>query len=146
MNPKILREDFDRLIMIQESMSDDIDVLRSYIDTALWSSMDDLGHNLDDKYDITDVDMSVISQARKDLELFFNKTAHFFKGSKHEDDVIAHDFWLTRNYHGAGFWDGDYDDYDDLGDEAVRALTDLSQSQQFGMVDLYVGDAGKIYS
>ena len=23
-------------------------------------------------------------------------------------DLAGHDFWLTRNGHGAGFWDGDY--------------------------------------
>ncbi len=27
-----------------------------------------------------------------------------------EDEARAgHDFWLTRNHHGAGFWDGDYE-------------------------------------
>jgi hypothetical protein len=25
-----------------------------------------------------------------------------------EADTIEHDFFLTRNGHGAGFWDGDY--------------------------------------
>jgi hypothetical protein len=26
----------------------------------------------------------------------------------------GHDFWLTRNGHGAGFWDGDWPTYGDL--------------------------------
>jgi hypothetical protein len=49
---------------------------------------------------------------------------------------ICHDFWLTRNRHGCGFWDGSYKD---LGDRLTNA------AQAFGECDLYVGDDGKIY-
>lgn len=47
------------------------------------------------------------------------------------------DFWLTRNGHGAGFWDRNYD-------EAIaQALT--SASKTFGESNLYTGDDGKLY-
>ena len=52
-------------------------------------------------------------------------------------DKVGHDLWLTRNGHGAGFWDGDY--ADDVGE----ALTKISEAM--GEIDLYVGDDGKIY-
>jgi hypothetical protein len=48
----------------------------------------------------------------------------------------GHDFWLTRNGHGAGFWDRG------LGDVGDR-LTDAAHV--YGSVDLYVGDDGLIY-
>ncbi len=48
------------------------------------------------------------------------------------------DFWLTRCGHGAGFWDGDWKE------PHAAALDALSK--QFGNVDLYVGDDGKIYA
>jgi hypothetical protein len=48
----------------------------------------------------------------------------------------GHDFWLTRNHHGAGFWDRD------LG-EVGEQLTEAAQT--YKEVDLYVGDDGKIY-
>jgi hypothetical protein len=51
--------------------------------------------------------------------------------------AVGHDFWLTRNRHGAGFWDGDYPA--DLG----RRLTDSAHA--WGEVDLYVGDDGWVY-
>ena len=51
---------------------------------------------------------------------------------------IAHDFWLTRNGHGAGFWDGRYSDTQ-LGD----LLTEVAK--KFGEAYLYVGDDGLIY-
>jgi hypothetical protein len=41
------------------------------------------------------------------------------------------DFWLTRNGHGSGFWDGDYDHLDGTG-EAAKRLTDAAHA--FGEV------------
>ena len=36
---------------------------------------------------------------------------------------IGHDLWLTRNGHGAGFWDGDYpDDIEDTLTKGAEAL------------------------
>lgn len=53
---------------------------------------------------------------------------------------IMHDFWLTRNGHGAGFWEpGDYG-WSDLGDK----LTEFTK--HYGEVNLYVGDDGTIYA
>lgn len=53
-----------------------------------------------------------------------------------EDDTRnGHDFWLSRNGHGTGFWD--------RGLENGDALHKLAKS--FGSFDLYVGDDGKIY-
>lgn len=55
-----------------------------------------------------------------------------------DDDAQAgHDFWLTRNGHGAGFWDGDWPE------KQGEALTKLSR--EFGSLDVYVGDDGKLY-
>lgn len=49
---------------------------------------------------------------------------------------IGHDFWLTRNGHGAGFWDRG------LG-ERGRRLTDACRP--YGKVDLYLGDDGFLH-
>ena len=48
----------------------------------------------------------------------------------------GHDFWLTRNGHGAGFWDRD------LGDLGNR-LSDAARAS--GGSDLYIGDDRKLY-
>ena len=42
----------------------------------------------------------------------------------------GHDFWLTRNGHGAGFWDADYS----YGDYSAKKLT--SNAEAFGVVDV----------
>lgn len=36
-----------------------------------------------------------------------------------DDSQNGHDFWLTRNYHGAGFWDRGYQD--EIGDALTEA-------------------------
>ena len=46
------------------------------------------------------------------------------------------DFWLTRNGHGAGFWDRGLGS---VGDELTK------NAKPFGSVDAYVGDDGKVY-
>ena len=46
------------------------------------------------------------------------------------------DFWLTRNGHGAGFWDRGLGP---VGDELARA------ANRFGDCSLYVGDDGKLH-
>ena len=47
------------------------------------------------------------------------------------------DFWLTRNGHGAGFWDRDLGFVGDM-------LTKAAQS--FGPCDIYAGDDGLAYA
>lgn len=57
----------------------------------------------------------------------------------YEEESAGHDFWLTRNHHGAGFWDRKTLDAGDLGDK----LTKIAHS--FGDAYLMVGDDGKAY-
>ena len=56
-------------------------------------------------------------------------------GERHA--AAGHDFWLTRNGHGAGFWDGDWPEPD-------ASYLD-ARSDTFGNVDLYRGDGELIY-
>lgn len=52
----------------------------------------------------------------------------------------GHDFWLTRNGHGAGYWDRTELEEGGLGDKLSEA------AKQYGGCDLYVGDNNLIYS
>lgn len=53
-------------------------------------------------------------------------------------EYAGHDFWLTRNGHGCGYTDGDW------AEPAATKLYELSKS--FGMMEVYLGDDGKVYS
>ena len=92
------------------------------------------GEPLDANYGLDDISPETLARIISDCEAF---------QEAHADDIgselerAGHDFWLTRNGHGAGFWDGDWED--DVGQRLTEA------SDVFGSVDLYVGDDGLIY-
>lgn len=116
--------------------------LNSYLETMLWSTNDNSdekgGEPLDKNYDISDIAPELIEQSKKDITAFYEKAGDTL--DRYDDKQIGHDFWLTRNRHGAGFWDGDYEEVEGDGDK----LTEIAQ--EFGEVDPYVGDDGKIYA
>lgn len=107
--------------------------IQSYAGTALWSSTDADGHPLDE-YDVDDIDEGTFKQMEDDCIAFCDQN---YDDISSDLEQAGHDFWLTRNGHGAGFWDGDWGD--ELGDKLTAA------SKAFGSFDLYVGDDGKIY-
>lgn len=105
---------------------------RAYVEAALWSSTDDDGVPLDNTYSPEDIALQTLEQMILDCEAF---QKHL---TPEEDETQAgHDFWLTRNGHGAGFWDGDWSE------ARGKELTDLCRP--FGSFDLYVGDDGKVH-
>lgn len=117
--------------------------IKSYLMCALWSSCgnpddQDVGEPLDADYNLSDIELSTIKRVIVDCTKFI--AAMGSKGlTDHEDFVsyeqAGHDFWLTRNGHGAGFWDGDWKG---IGKE----LTKLAKG--FGQVDPIVTDDNKI--
>lgn len=137
----------------------DLDLmLDAYITCALWSTNDEStpsgGNPLDDNYGPEDLDHETRAAMRADCEAFLKANAADiesgeadWQGSKIANDFVAgrwnpweqagHDFWLTRNGHGAGFNDGDWPE-----PQASR-LTQAAHAM--GEVNLYVGDDGRIY-
>ena len=109
--------------------------LEQYLVTALWSSIDDKENPFDDNYSIDDFSEEALKQADKDCDLFIEKAGDLLNGFDATD--IAHDFWLTRQGHGAGFWDGDYPD--EIGDKLTEIANDFRE------LYIYVGDDGQLY-
>lgn len=107
----------------------------SYLEMALWSSTDEEGHSLDDTYDVDDFAQEAIDQAVSESNDFIKANRADLESVGDEEDH-GHDFWLTRNHHGAGFWDRGYGE---VGDR----LTDAAHP--YGEVSVYVGDDGKLY-
>lgn len=106
---------------------------RAYLECALWSSSDesrdDGGDPLDENYELEDCTMAFLQDSTRDCQ-DFRTLAH---GLLTGDDAFREgmDFWLTRNGHGAGYWDGDYPEHGD-------ALTKLAK--RFPGIDLYVSN------
>lgn len=114
------------------------DMVDAYTECALWSSTDftDDGEtvNLQD-YELAD---ETVAKFRKDCEAFLDfEDAQSLEFGGWNAAQAGHDFWLTRNSHGAGFWDRGRGEHGDI-------LTALAKT--FGTCDLYVGDDGKVYA
>lgn len=109
---------------------------RAYVVCALWSSTDLDGKPLDRDFNLEDISDETIQKMIADCAKF---------QADHADDIsgypeqAGHDFWLTRNRHGAGFWDPGRPWEDGAGDRLTQA------AHAFGEVYLYVGDDQKLY-
>ncbi|WP_435018559.1 hypothetical protein TA3x_000536 [Tundrisphaera sp. TA3] len=133
--------------------------LAAYVTAALWSSTDDSddsgGEPLDKNHDESDIAPETLAKMRADCAAFL---AHKLGGrlisiaERLEAEgawslpagadctvleYAGHDFWLTRNGHGCGFWDGDWPK------GIAEGLDKLAH--EFGEFDLCIGDDGLIH-
>jgi hypothetical protein len=109
---------------------------RGYVESALWSSSDQGGEPLDKNYDIDDITPEALATMAKDFANFQEASKELLEQSELTDDEAGHDFWLTRNGHGVGFWDRGLGEIGDKLSEACKP---------YGTSDLYVGDDGRLY-
>lgn len=130
------------LIRLDEDLVNE--VVEGYITSALWTTPipneqgdDSDGYLLDD-YGSEDLGQGELDKVKETVRDFLKSNlvdveeylTHF------DADHLGHDFWLTRNGHGAGFWDRG------LGDLG-RRLTD--NCKPYGAVYLYIGDDGLLH-
>lgn len=101
---------------------------------------------LDKYYGVADIAEETLARMVADCDAF--QVAHgelltddnltHGPGEYNATERAGHDFWLTRNGHGCGFWDGDWI-------EPAASTLDAA-SKAAGEVNLYVGDDGRIYA
>lgn len=108
--------------------------LAAYIRCALWGSTDRSGNPIDDNYDESDIHSVTLSAMARDCREFQRDYAELLAKAG-DDEQNGHDFWLTRNRHGAGFWDRGYGEVGDKLTEAAHA---------YGSVDLEIW-RGRVY-
>jgi len=113
---------------------------RAYIVCALWSSTDNAddsgGDPLDSNYDESDIAPDTLKQMAEDCAIF--QRDNDIEGYGDDDSQAGHDFWLTRNGHGCGFWEEDHGT-----PEQCAKLNKAAKA--FGSFDLYIGDDGQIH-
>jgi hypothetical protein len=144
---------------------------RSYVETALWSSLDESneqgGEPLDANYTIDDIAPETLNEMCAHCAEFQRLYGALFLG---REARAGHDFWLTRNGHGAGFWDGDWQqvyqpkrlrhermsaylwrkgakEFPGAAYPHSRSLGSFLTyvSKPYGSYDLYIGDDGLIH-
>ena len=110
-------------------------LVNSYLHTAIWVADDD-GNG----YDFTKKDKAI---AKQDCQLFIDKVREEFTADEANaiityqgQDVTTlagHDFYLTRNGHGAGFFDKEV--YNELATNGCDRLTEIAS--KFGSATCY---------
>lgn len=87
-------------------------------------------------------DAELSEETRKDLEAdcrsFWRRYGHYVEPAGQTAEQAGHDFWLTRNGHGAGFGDGDWL-------EPWATMLDKG-AHSYGEFETYLGDDGLIYA
>lgn len=121
-----------------------VDFAEAYVTAALWSSTGDDGEPLEDTRGPNDMSSECLQAMQETCTDFIagnaadlSEYADRMKGAEWSPSARAgHDFWLTRNGHGCGFWD-----------RGLGALGDrlTSAARVYSGVDLYIGDDGLVY-
>lgn len=111
-------------------------VLGHYIGAALWSSTNEAGTPLESMLGAEDLADETLESMADDVESFLTEPQVLADVDGMSLEAVGIDFWLTRNGHGAGFWDRG------LGERGDRLTT---AAHAYGSSDLYVGDDGLVY-
>jgi hypothetical protein len=117
------------------------DFLAGYLETLIWQAPEgDDGELIEATHGVHDFSDDALTAITADCVAFCTKAlailSEIDSDGDHPDQQrgelwakAAHDFCLTRNHHGAGFWDGDYPTHGDT-------LTDISET--FSNTDVYI--------
>lgn len=118
--------------------------LDDYITCALWSSTDDKGMPLDSgTYELAE---ETRVKMENDLHKFAEQNCDLLTSSGLSEKQWAHNFWLSRNRHGSGFFDEEIPRHESEPGRFERIMEALQDAaRNFGEADLYIGDDGKIY-
>lgn len=97
-----------------------------YLECALWCGV--IGPDGDTVSDAEESRLTKEARAEllKDARSFYDEHCNLIAERPRQ---AGHDFWLTRNGHGAGFWDGGWPKHGDVLTKAAKV---------YGSVDLYL--------
>lgn len=115
---------------------------RAYITTMLWTYDEDAPGGMDYRQTgrVTELYPKIadetVAEIVTECREFQEENASWLE-SAGSGEQNGHDFWLTRNNHGVGFWDRGYAAA--IGDALTHA------ANRAGERDLYQGDDGRLY-
>jgi hypothetical protein len=117
----------------EDEVSDIDMIIKSYNENPY---LEELENKLINGFDENDINSESKSKTRKEIEEFINLLSDTTLDEVEPFD-LGMDFWLTRNHHGSGFWDGDYSE------EAEEDL--MLAVKNFKEKNLIIGDDMMLY-
>ena len=119
------------------------DFEKGYVTAALWTFDDNAPrgeYSTSGRVEILFplIDQAALLSMRDDCTKFQEQNKDLLAQAG-DDSQNGHDFWLTRNNHGSGFWDRGYDD--EAPDSTLSIGDALQQAaKSFGERDIYMSD------
>lgn len=117
---------------------------RAHIEALFWLESDKDDIPADAGY--ADLASSALDALIADCARFQAENAALLQQAYNRDGYDAaragHDFWLTRNGHGTGYWDRDELAAAGLGE---KLAAQCGYGTTFSTVDVYMGDDGKVH-
>lgn len=95
------------------------DFLSAYIECALWSSIDDNDEPLDRNFSRDSLTGEALLKMIQDCRAFREQAGITILRDMWR---AGHDFWLSRNGHGAGFFDGHWGEYSNKLQELAKSF------------------------
>ena len=107
-------------------------ILNSYLETAIWAEESD-ENDLQGKT-IQEIDKNSKANSAIEIYQFLQKAQQEASDelNTYDEEAIGHNLWLSRNGHGAGFFDDNND-----------KLQNLARNMK--PVDIYLGNDNKVY-
>lgn len=148
---------------------------QGYVEAMFWTECNEDNHDNLAEATFSDLAPEALTRIMQDCEAFQRTNAALLEQAYergYDEAQAGHDYWLTRNGHGAGFWDRKElecasEEYERLTSIMVAARDDraawgkacaerevlkgnslgerLSNACRGCSVDLYRGDDGKVY-
>jgi len=115
--------------------------IQGYIACMLWTEEEPLLEDADLPAAADDLAPETVALIRQECQEFVEANRRLITEAVRREPSYTwaragHDFWLTRNHHGAGYWDRGLEEVGEL-------LTNAAQAR--GEKDLYRGDDTLLY-
>lgn len=109
-------------------LADMDDFTSAYVECALWAETDNSddsgGDPLDKNYSPEDIHSATLREIVRECADFQEHNRDLYR-ELWTDEQAGHDFWLTRQGHGAGFWDRGHGEIGDKLTEASKAYGEV---------------------
>ena len=124
-------------------------VVQAYAEAALFTGMDESDDNggepLDQNYSVEDITEESLENMHKDVREFVRENRETIESAlsnphypKLDESQLGHDYWMTRNGHGVGFWETP-EDWPEVEGQALYEACKHTEAY------LFVGDDGKLH-
>lgn len=117
--------------MLDKDLKRNLDYYGAFFDAMFWADVDGCD-DIENDYDILDINKDSLEKLINDLDLFFEKADPILENTEYDHSQACHDFYFTRQGHGVGFWENDH-----CNEEQGKLLTEIAQD--FGEIYITEG-------